>query len=294
MTHSPNKATEVYWPNSLPNNPVKRLLRVFLGKLFSIFAAPRAQLIRQGKLSGYPGFVDRQIIAAWAHRCRRKNRPQDMSALQQWFWREQSGTAHHQATRDRFWAMWEAGHSQIFAMLISHVEAHPGTYNTLVEIGCGEALLMPRLRERLPGLDRLIGLDLSPEQVERNSAANNDPDTSFEAAEATSWALENAKPQTVYLTIGGVLEYFSQTELLALIKAITRTPVAIALLEPVADDLDSATETESRPFGQERTFSHSYASLLESQGFEIDAQELLKLSPEFGSTTWTLPVACKH
>lgn len=38
MTHSLKKATEVYWSNSLANNPVKRLLWALPGELPSSFA----------------------------------------------------------------------------------------------------------------------------------------------------------------------------------------------------------------------------------------------------------------
>ena len=75
----------------------------------------------------------------------------------------------------------------------------------------------------------------------------------------------------IFISNGGVLEYFSAKQIAKLLKIIAGDlkPSAFAFIEPLAMKYNLETEIDSRPYGTEWSFSHNYKQLLESYGFNI-------------------------
>jgi len=96
----------------------------------------------------------------------------------------------------------------------------------------------------------------------------------FEAADATQWIPEHASSNSVFVTNGGVFEYFLQEELETLFKffADQRKPAAVALVETIGTDHNLEREKDSLIYGREMSFSHNYPHLLEQAGFTIKHQ----------------------
>ncbi len=97
---------------------------------------------------------------------------------------------------------------------------------------------------------------------------------SFVNAEARGWLEAHAKPGTVMLSNGGVLEYFSPENLGGLFHAVAMAPPClIALVEPAAPDHDLNSQEESFIFGREYSFSHNYRRRLDQAGFDVVFEE---------------------
>lgn len=74
--------------------------------------------------------------------------------------------------------------SRPFADLIARVAGEPAT---IVDLGCGPGHLMPVLRERWPAAV-ILGIDSSPEMIDRATAGNTDLATSYELADVSTWS----------------------------------------------------------------------------------------------------------
>jgi hypothetical protein len=75
------------------------------------------------------------------------------------------------------------------------------------------------------------------------------------------------------MSYGGVMEYFLEDELAVMFDMLKKkSPVAVALVEPIYDNYDLSKDTASRSSGMEHSFSHNHRHLLESAGFEIKYQ----------------------
>ncbi len=144
-------------------------------------------------------------------------------------------------------------------------------YHTLCEIGTGNGLFLHYLSARLPGIQRFVGIDLNPVQIEANRAAYPGTRLEFQSTEALEWVGRDAAPGTVFVACG-TLECLTAPELAALLRRIAATcnPGAFGMVEPISFDLDR--ERDSRPRGA-MTFSHNYPRVFEACGFRVLAMD---------------------
>ncbi|MEZ4266581.1 MAG: methyltransferase domain-containing protein [Myxococcota bacterium] len=141
------------------------------------------------------------------------------------------------------------------------------------EIGTGDGRFLEYLSQNLPPGPAYVGLDLSAERIELNRGLY--PDFEFHSGDAEDWIRENGIDRTLYVTNGGVFEYFSLSSLIELLAFIDRTQPdsAVALFfEPIAADHDLTSELDSRlTTAGEYSFSHNYAHLLGRAGFRLES-----------------------
>lgn len=262
----------IHWPGVMPSHPLKRMAKVWLGHVLSFSMPARAQRVRSGKLERAPDFIDRQIILAWANRCLSSGNTDALAPLHQWIWRDDTATRHHEATTERFWEYWNGGHKDLLSAVADVVYAHEADLNTVCEIGCGQALAFAEITHALPGVQKLIGLDLSAAQTEQNRRMYAKNCWMFENANVLEWVPEYATPGTIFLTIGGVFEYLTQTQLAGLMRGITsrKAPAVLACIEPIAQDYDLEVESASRPFPPEHSYAHNYPAMMRDAGFTVD------------------------
>jgi trans-aconitate methyltransferase len=149
-----------------------------------------------------------------------------------------------------------------------------GQFARICEIGTGDGRFLEYLSQNLgQTAAAYVGLDLSAERM----ALNRDlyPDFEFQAGDAAQWIREHGVDGTLYVTNGGVFEYFRQASLVELFAFIGRTQPhsAIALFfEPVVADHDMRNELDSRlTTAGEYSFSHNYAHILARSGFRLGA-----------------------
>lgn len=211
------------------------------------------------------------------------------------YWEEQ---AHHFHAdwKDRFERMFLA-HDQVIVEPISNAIANWDVQPELYEIGCGGGQVLAHFAEHLPHVSHLYGIDLGTEQTEINIKEFSDqPKLSFVAADAMKWIPENAKPNAILLSNGGVFEYFLEEELRTLFAHMADLdgPSVIAIVETFGTDHDLEDEPHSLPYGRELSFSHNYPSLVKEAGYTITHQSERTGFDQDGGGRWIRVVACKE
>ena len=141
----------------------------------------------------------------------------------------------------------------------------------LYEIGCGHGQVLEYLTGRLKSIGEFIGIDISDEQIRKNRDSFKQPNITFHAADAVKWILDHAKPNSIFLTNGGVFEYFLQSELEVIFKHIKENlmPAVVGVVETLGSDHNLEKELDSLVYGRELAFSPNYPHLLQKAGFQI-------------------------
>ena len=262
---------DVQFPASLPSNPLKRFVKVQLGRVVAALNPKYAQKIAAGELPSRLSTREWLLIAALVDRHERAGTLDELAPLHAWLWQGQQAVAFHAQAKERFSSWWLENQVAIVEPIRVLLDAPGSPYRVLCEIGCGSGLVIADLAERLPQLDELIGLDLSPAQTALNREQNTNPRLSFVAGDAAAWVPEHARPGTIYMTVAGVFEYFSYRSLEKLFAHVSTElkPAIIAVIEPIAQDYDLERETVSRPYGSEHSLGHNYILLLRNAGFHV-------------------------
>lgn len=142
----------------------------------------------------------------------------------------------------------------------------------LIELGCGDGKVLQYLKEHLTQPTRFTGLDLSADEIANCSERYREtPELVFHTTEITDFLSAQPPERLLLFTNGGVLEYFTREQLVALFSLVRElSPTSlISLTETLATDHDLENEPESYPYGRELAFSHNYRALLRECGFEI-------------------------
>ena len=142
----------------------------------------------------------------------------------------------------------------------------------IVEIGCNSGLLLNYLSTHLPDVKSAVGIDINHNQIQANrNNSRLDSRIEFVCGDGCDWIIKNAKPNSLFVTNGGVLEYFQRQRLDQLLTYLDQnlSPAYFFSIEPVATDHDWNEINESIPFGEELSFSHNYRDLFQSNGFQI-------------------------
>ena len=257
------------------------------GSLLEILAPWIAHDLDQDRHSGRFLRAKRWILYARTVRARARG---DADALQKTlfdFWHTDVADAYFDQYGDRF-AKWFLGpHHEIVDQLA--VLSRSGDYSRLIEVGCGGGQVLEHCANAMQAVQEFIGVDINPVIIARNQIhfAQN-PRLRFLTADASVWLPKTAKPGTILLTYGGVLEYFSARTLSAMFESLAgAAPAAVALVEPVDPDHDLWRDARSHAFGQENSFSHNHQKLLEATGFKTVFCKILSL----GGQSWVMVLA---
>jgi SAM-dependent methyltransferase len=188
------------------------------------------------------------------------------------FWNSNISDGYYERTSFRYRDWFLGDHYPLAMHLVDHCAAHP-VYTQMLEIGCGDGQVLNHYAKALTRLERFTGIDINPSIIEQNTAlyAHN-PQMSFKSGNANVLLPELFSDGTILSTYGGVLEYFTRTEIEALLRQLrTHQNTGVALVEPLDVDHDlDAGQTASRIYGAENSFSHHYPDILEQAGFTID------------------------
>ena len=265
----------------------RETLKLWAGCVSEVLAPWAARDLDQGQNSGRFIKIKHTILYARTARARLRG---DTGALQKSLfqsWRADTADAYFDRYLDRYEKWFLGPHHGIVDQLAKL--AHSGTYSRLVEVGCGAGRVLEYCASAMPQVPDFIGVDINPAIIARNKVdfAQN-PRLQFLATDASVWLAENTQPGTILLTYGGVMEYFAATTLTAMFTALAQHgPAAVALVEPVDPDHDLAQDAASHAFGQESSFSHNHAKLLQAAGYEVIFRETLRL----GEASWVMLLA---
>jgi hypothetical protein len=172
----------------------------------------------------------------------------------------------------RYETLFLAYHAGIVAETRKAMEKSGQDYRQLIELGSGDGKILEHFSKELQSIPAFHGIDMNLPQTENNRQLYGHlPALSFHHGDAGKWLRNHATRGTVVIANGGVLEYFTRTELLELLKflAVECSPCVVALTESLAADHDLVNEPATYPYGYELSLSHNYPALLKEAGFAI-------------------------
>ncbi len=280
-----------YNPMVQPSGLLRRPLLLGLGRVLINALPGWSEQLRRGELGDeMPGLATRAAVAAIVSRELRAGRARQLTGLHDWLWRGDSQSlAYHERTLGRFQSHFLVHHAELVPELRRMMAARPADFHTLCELGCGTGLLLEHLHGKLPKVRRWVGLDRSVAQTAANRAHFEGSELQFSAGDLRAWVPENVAAGWVLLTNGGVLEYLAEAAVREFASHIARCcrPAALAVIEPLAAEHDLDRDADSRPYGQEHTFSHNYVDVFAKAGMRV----VYRRDMMIGAQRWFLLLA---
>ena len=248
----------------------------------------RAKLLSECPISEPSGLLDKTMMSYLKRQAVVKGDEAFFERLHHEFWKGRGGEAFSANCDHRFHDLFLDRQKEDF-LALQQLWSQSNA-NQIVEFGCNSGLVLGYLTRELSGVHAATGIEINQHQVDLNRASDDfDERIQFECTDGGDWLFENGKPSTLFVSNGGVLEYFRRERLDEMLQHISQNlkPALFFSVEPVAADHDWSKSTESIPFGEELSFSHNYTDLFESNGFEIVHQR----ATEFESWKWMATVA---
>lgn len=216
------------------------------------------------------GFVDKAIMAFLKRNAIQNHRESFFERLHKDFWQGKGGEVFSSNCDNRFNDLFLTRQKDdITALKKTCLETKP---KHLVEFGCSGGAVLNYLTQSIEGIDSATGIEINQEQVRRNQASDEfDSRIDFVCDDGGDWLLANGQPQSLFVSNGGVLEYFRRERLDQMLTHISQQlgPATFFAIEPVACDHDFDQTNVSIPFGNELSFSHNYPDLFQSNGFDV-------------------------
>lgn len=144
-------------------------------------------------------------------------------------------------------------------------------FDKFIEIGTGNGSVLNFLSSYYHDISNFVGIDLSHEQTKTNKINyQNNPKLNFVGGDVLDWIENQPQGNMVFLTFRGVLEYFSQQQLIAFFEKLNGMGnILFFAIEPSDANYDFNTQTESKVYGVEGSFTHNYLKLFQNAGFSI-------------------------
>ena len=249
---------------------LKDSCKTLVGRAISIASPSRTRELFAFPVSHPEGFRDKAIMAFLKRRAIHLHQDSFFERLHQEFWSGQGGAVFADNCDHRFNDLFLTKQAEDFQRLqeVWLQQSHPN----IVEFGCNSGLLLNHLTKNLADVKAATGIELNADQVRRNQQSDDfDSRINFLQADAGQWLLKYGQKNTLFVTNGGVLEYFPREKLDAMLAHVAANikPATFFCVEPVAEDHDWQVSNESIPFGNELSFSHNYTDLFQSNGFQI-------------------------
>ena len=248
----------------------KQKLKRSLGKVSSLLFRKRALANFKNPASDEK-LLDRLILSYFRHRSTSENRADFLERMHSAFWKGDGGAAFATNCDHRFNDLFLDKQLPDFNRLKKLLSVQP-SINRVVEVGTSSGLFMEYLLENLEHINSAVGIDINETQIRKNQFLNKLSNVEYVAADARDWINRNRSGDTVYVSNGGVLEYFTRSSLDQLLQKIGESGRSFFYAsEPIAVD-HSSEQLESIPFGEELSFSHNYRDAFESNGFKVEYQ----------------------
>ena len=251
---------------------MKELVKDIVGGfLVSVRPAKAVKLSKTGiTLTDELNLEERLMRHALLKRAERGNDHDGLQNMHKEYW-VKKGDGFFSRNTDRFQTLFKPHSGPVIQGLREQLEKTSEPYRSLVEIGTGNGHLLNYLSVKFPRIERFIGIDLSPDQIKsvKKKYEGNDR-LEFVAADGFEWVRDHGEANTIFVTFGGVLEYFAQKRLEAFFRTVNRLENVLFLtMEPNAADHNFRIHPDSRPYGHESSFSHNYPLLFKKAGFQV-------------------------
>jgi hypothetical protein len=256
---------------------LKQSVKELLGCALASFASKRTEELFNAPASQPVGIRDKMIMAYLKRRAMLENQPDFFERLHIDFWQGDGGAVFSENCDHRFEDLFLAKQKVDFDQLRSVCQSRQSQH--IVEFGCNSGLLLQYMTTELGGIQSSTGIEINAEQVQQNQQSSDfDSRINFVTADGGKWLINNGNENTLFVSNGGVLEYFRRERLNEMLTHISTKlgPAIFFAVEPVADDHHWNQTNESIPFGEELSFSHNYTDLFESNGFQIVHQRAVE------------------
>lgn len=214
--------------------------------------------------------LERLMRHAILKKVEKKADVETLAKLHRNYWVNQ-GSEFFSSTNDSFENEFLPNCSFIFNLLKNELSNQTVHYTTLVEVGTGNGNVLNYLCSAFPEIDRFIGIDLSPVQIELNRKKFiENKKLEFVASDGFDWVKTHGQGHTIFVTSRGVLEYFTEKRLQAFFKEINQLgKTMFVAIEPNGVAHNFKVNPHSELYGHERSFSHNYPELFKNAGFSL-------------------------
>lgn len=262
-----------------------KVLTVTYGNALVFLRPKRAkQLSEEGMtlILNKMSITDRLMRAAILRKLEQESDYKTLETLHQNYW-ENKGDAFFSATESRFENDFLPNWSFVFDLLKEELANQNIQFKTLVEIGTGNGSVLNYLCSELAMVDHFVGLDLSAEQIKKNNEKyKSNARLEFVASDGFEWVKKHGQGHTIFVTSGGVLEYFTENRLTEFLHTVNSLgKVMFIAIEPKGIDHDFGANPNTEVYGSERSFSHNYPKLFKDAGFNLWHSSYKPFSPLF-------------
>ena len=250
--------------------PFRKRLAFNVGEVLAGLLSERSKAVEFGRRVGSMQLIDRIVRNGLRSRAIRQGDHVRLRNMHRAFWQTEAqdfGESHAFRFREQFLD----GDVETFDHVGHLFES--ATINNVYEIGCGNGQVLNYLADHFPKAKQLVGIDIDESLIQHNQEHFKEERIQFVRADALNWLSDHAQHNSLFVTNGGVLEYFLQDELEQFFSMVSQIqPTAIALIETIGTDHDLSRELATWVYGRELSFSHNYPWLLRENGFEIRHQ----------------------
>ncbi|REE25488.1 methyltransferase family protein [Winogradskyella pacifica] len=200
-----------------------------------------------------------------------KNEDHDQLAqLHKTYWAKQ-GDHFVNNTEDNLKNIHLPAYKDTLDVLKNEISNAPMAFEKLVEIGTGNGSVLNYLSSNYPDIKDFIGIDLSEEQTKINQINYKDNSKlKFIGGDVLDWLENQQQGNFVFLTFRGVLEYFTQQQLIVFFKKLNALGnIIFYAIEPTDSEHNYETNQNSKVYGVEGSFSHNYEKLFKDTGFNV-------------------------
>ncbi|WP_304887167.1 class I SAM-dependent methyltransferase [Rhodonellum sp.] len=256
------------FPVGIPDTKFRKWAKIGTGKLMLLLRPGLKDKFFSGH---YPkDRYERAALASLVNNLKKSQDVDHLAKLHQQIWAKTSGFSAYESTEELLMEV------EPYLMKSFDKVLDKSAFKTLVEIGCGTGKFLNYFSEKFPMIDKFIGIDISAGQIELNKTKyKSNPRLEFYAEDAMEWLKKNSSTNTVYVTYGGVLEYFNEDQVNNMLDSMTQhAPAGLVVFEPIADGFDPKKEKHSKVDGYEFNFSHPYPHFARQAGMEIQYEKV--------------------
>ena len=191
---------------------LKQTVKELAGQVAAVLASRRALELSESPVSQPSGLQDKLIMSYLKRRAFTNKQESFFEKLHLDFWQGEGGEVYSKNCDHRFEDLFLAKQQPDFDKLRFILQSCQ--ISRIVEFGCNSGLLLQYMTSELAGIRSSTGIEINATQVRQNQESTKfDSRIEFSNADGGDWLLANGKVNSLFVTNGGVLEYFRRERL---------------------------------------------------------------------------------
>ena len=181
MTPSNNSNWE--FPVLIPKSPVKKALKNLVGKIAQLIKPEIRNELLNGKIPSNK--IERAILCSIFIELKADNKYEKLAELHRQIWSSNHTQGYFDLTSGRMQGMFNLLKEPLYETITNLLSETD--YQELIEIGCGEGIVVKNLLEKFNGIPNFVGIDINQAQIEiNNNTSDAIENLSFVAGDITS------------------------------------------------------------------------------------------------------------